>query len=73
VTQEWDFHDPELAFAEIGIQLMLSQSLKQNSEVIFMLFHALPYWSNSGMKTKFMRYMKCVGAFINPNDMRRYS
>jgi hypothetical protein len=29
--------------------------------------------SSSGMKTEFMRYMKCAGAFINPKDMRRYS
>jgi hypothetical protein len=29
--------------------------------------------SSSGMKTKFMRYMKCAGAFFNPNDMTRYS
>jgi hypothetical protein len=25
------------------------------------------------MKTKFMRYIKCAGAFVNPNDMTRYS
>jgi hypothetical protein len=30
-------------------------------------------WSNSGMKNGFMRYLKCVGAFINPNDTTRYS
>jgi hypothetical protein len=24
--------------------------------------------SNSGMNTEFIRYMKCVGAFVNPND-----
>jgi hypothetical protein len=29
--------------------------------------------SNSSIKTEFMRYMKCAGAFINPNDMTRYS
>jgi hypothetical protein len=29
--------------------------------------------SNSGMKIEFMRYMKCDGAFVNPNDMTRYS
>jgi hypothetical protein len=29
--------------------------------------------SSSGMKTKFMRYMKCAGAFVNPNYMTRYS
>jgi hypothetical protein len=30
-------------------------------------------WSNSGMKTEFMRYMKCVSALVNPKDMTRYS
>jgi hypothetical protein len=25
------------------------------------------------MKTEFMRYMKCGGVFVNPNDMTRYS
>jgi hypothetical protein len=29
--------------------------------------------SNSGMKIKFMRYMKCASAFVYPNDMTRYS
>jgi hypothetical protein len=29
--------------------------------------------SNSGMKMEFMRYMKCAGAFVNPNDKTRYS
>jgi hypothetical protein len=29
--------------------------------------------SNSGMETEFMRYIKCAGAFVNPNDMTRYS
>jgi hypothetical protein len=29
--------------------------------------------SNSGMNTEFMRYMKCVDAFVKPNNMTRYS
>jgi hypothetical protein len=29
--------------------------------------------SNSGMKIELMRYMKCFSAFVNPNDMTRYS
>jgi hypothetical protein len=41
VTQEWYFLDLELALAELAIQLMLSQTLKYNSEVIFMFFHTL--------------------------------
>jgi hypothetical protein len=46
VTQEWDLLDPELTFAELGIQLMLSQSLEYNSEVIFMFFHTLRMYQN---------------------------
>jgi hypothetical protein len=41
VTQEWYFLDLELALDELAIQLMLSQTLKYNSEVIFMFFHTL--------------------------------
>jgi hypothetical protein len=29
--------------------------------------------SFSGMNIELMRYMKCVGAFVNPNDMTRYT
>jgi hypothetical protein len=29
--------------------------------------------SSSGTKTEFMRYKKCASAFVNPNDMTRYS
>jgi hypothetical protein len=46
VTQEWYFLDQELAFAELGIQLMLLQSLKHNSEVILMFFHTLQIYQN---------------------------
>jgi hypothetical protein len=46
MTQEWYLLDPELAFAELGILLMLSQSLKHNSEVIFMFFHTLRIYQN---------------------------
>jgi hypothetical protein len=84
VTQEWYFLDPELTLAELGVQLMLSQTLKYNSEVIFMIFHTPDYTkmssmntmtngSNSDMKTEFMRHMKCAGALVNPKDMTRYS
>jgi hypothetical protein len=41
VTQEWYFLDLELALDELAIQLMLSQTLKYNSEAIFMFFHTL--------------------------------
>jgi hypothetical protein len=46
MTQEWDFLDPELTFTKLGVQLMLSQVLKYNSEVIFMLFHTLRIYQN---------------------------
>jgi hypothetical protein len=46
VTQEWYILDPELAFAELGVQLMLSQMLKYNSDVIFMFFHTLRIYQN---------------------------
>jgi hypothetical protein len=29
--------------------------------------------SSSGMKTEFIRYMKYASAFVNPNDITRYS
>jgi hypothetical protein len=29
--------------------------------------------SNSGMNTEFIRYMKCAGALVSPNDMTKYS
>jgi hypothetical protein len=49
-----------------------------------MLFHTLRIYKNVinehhdilvqlHMKTEFMRYMKCAGTFVNPNDMTRYS
>jgi hypothetical protein len=38
VTQELNFGQPELALAELRIQLMIMQSLKHNVEMLFMLF-----------------------------------
>jgi hypothetical protein len=38
VTQELNFGQPELALAELRIRLMITQSLKQNAEMLFMLF-----------------------------------
>jgi hypothetical protein len=46
MTQEWHFLDSELTLVELGIQLMLSQTLKYNSEVIFMFFHTLRVYQN---------------------------
>jgi hypothetical protein len=28
---------------------------------------------NSGMNTEFIRYMKCAGALVSPNDIIKYS
>jgi hypothetical protein len=41
VTQEWYLLDPELALAELGVQMVLSKALKHNLEVFFMFFHTL--------------------------------
>jgi hypothetical protein len=41
MAQEWHFLDLELTLAELSVQLVLSQLLKYNSEVIFMFFHTL--------------------------------
>jgi hypothetical protein len=38
VTQELNFAQPELALAELRIELMITQSLKHNAEMLFMLF-----------------------------------
>jgi hypothetical protein len=46
VTQEWYLLDPKLAFAKLGVQLMLSQMLKYNSEVIFIFFHTIRLYQN---------------------------
>jgi hypothetical protein len=41
VTQELNFGQPELTLAELRIQLMITQSLKHNVEMPFMLFLTL--------------------------------
>jgi hypothetical protein len=49
-----------------------------------MFFHILRVYRNIvnedhdkliqlGHETEFMRYKECAGAFVNPNDMTRYS
>jgi hypothetical protein len=84
VTQEWYFLDTELTLAKLGVKLMLSQPLKDNLEVFsyssilfeytrMSLMNTMTNWSNTGMKTEFMRYMKCASAFVNPKDITRYS
>jgi hypothetical protein len=41
VAQELNFAQPELALAELCIELMIMQSLKHNAEMLFMLFLTL--------------------------------
>ena len=41
MTEEWNHVNPELALAEVSIQLMLSQSLQHEPQMFFMLFLCL--------------------------------
>ena len=41
MTEEWNLVNPELALAELGMQLMLSQSLQYESQMLLMLFSCL--------------------------------
>jgi hypothetical protein len=41
MTQEWNFTQPEITLAVLGIELMTMQSLKHNAEMPFMLFLVL--------------------------------
>jgi hypothetical protein len=84
VAQEWHYIDPEFTHSKLVVKLVLSQSLKHDSKVLFMFFHTLQIYKNvtintttnmshSGMNIEFMRYMKCAITFINPNDIMRYT
>jgi hypothetical protein len=46
VTQEWYFINIELALAELGIQLVLMQSLKHDMKMFFIFFHTLLVYQN---------------------------
>jgi hypothetical protein len=41
VTQEWNFAQLELIVAELHIELVITQSLKHNTKMLFMFFLAL--------------------------------
>jgi hypothetical protein len=41
MTQEWNFAQPELTLLVLGIKLMITQSLKHNAEMPFVLFLVL--------------------------------
>jgi hypothetical protein len=46
MTQEWYPLDLEHTLTELGIQLVLSQMLKYNSEVFFLFLHTLRIYQN---------------------------
>jgi hypothetical protein len=63
---------------------MISQPLKYDSQMLFMLFRTLwiyKYVINENHNERVQlqheyrihEYMKSAGAFVNPNDMTRYS
>jgi hypothetical protein len=37
------------------------------------LMNTMVNLSNSGMNTEFIRYIKCAGALVSPNDITKYS
>jgi hypothetical protein len=41
MTQEWHFINPELTLTKLCIELMVSQSLKHDSQMLFMIFRTL--------------------------------
>jgi hypothetical protein len=46
MTQEYNFADPELALAKLGIQLTISQPLKYFPQMLFMLLLTLGIYKN---------------------------
>ena len=84
MTEEWNLVNPELALAELSVQLMLSQSLQHEPQMLFMLFLYLGEDQNIinenhhediqiVHETMFIRCMKKAGALVKPNDMTVYS
>jgi hypothetical protein len=41
MSKKWNFLQPESTLAELGIELMVSKSLQNNSEMLCMLFFTL--------------------------------
>jgi hypothetical protein len=62
MSQKFNGIQPKFTFGEFGIQVVVSQSLKNNMEMFRMIFRIFG-----------MRYMKYAGALVRPNDMTRYS
>jgi hypothetical protein len=84
VTQELNFGQPELALAELRIQQMITQSLKHNAEMLFMLFLTLrkdKYVINADHDKLVQLFHEnwvhqvheVSGALVKPKDITRYS
>jgi hypothetical protein len=84
MSKKRNFLQPESTLAELVIKLMVMKSLQNNSEMLCMLFFTLGIdqdvinedmtnLSNSDMNTEFIKYMKCAGALVSPNDITKYS
>jgi hypothetical protein len=80
MPKETDFLQPKLTLAELGIQLMASKLFQNNSQMLGMLFFTTRVdqdvinedddkLSNSSMNTWFIKFMKYVGALLNPKDI----
>jgi hypothetical protein len=84
VTQELNFGQPELALAELRIQLMITQSLKHNAEMLFMI--SLTFRKVKDVvcedhdklvhlfhKNRVHQVHEVSMALVNPKDITRYS
>jgi hypothetical protein len=79
MTQELNFTQPELTLAELRIKLMITQSLKHNTKILFMLFHRKEQDVINEDHNKLVhlfhenRVHEMSGALIRPKDITRYS
>jgi hypothetical protein len=83
VTQELNFGQTELTLAELCILLMITQSLKYNAEVLFMLLtlrkdqDVINEDHNKLVQlfheNRLYQVQEVSGALVNPKDITRYS
>jgi hypothetical protein len=84
MTQELNFAQPELALAELRIKLMITQSLKHNVKMLFMLFLTLikeqDVINEDHDKLVYLfhenqvhQVHKVSGVLVRPKDITRYS
>jgi hypothetical protein len=83
VTQELNFSQTELTLAELCILLMITQSLKYNAEVLFMLLtlrkdqDVINEDHNKLVQlfheNRLYQVQEVSGALVNPKDITRYS